>query len=970
MLESCVEELATSFSVSMSIDDPPSNRCRRESVWTSGEIEREEKRTILNSAMESIADGRCSPVKSTLNANWDEISTRQQNYYTRKAKEVIEAALAVIAPGQEQELWNAVKSRTILGVAESSDTESLTSLYETFVTAYNTAESWQTKRQILSLIVDKVTKEELQLLIPGLTVWRIDQARRHNRECGPGQPVPNSPISRVRLDPIKTDHFIDFISSPMFLQDVAFGTKTMTLSDGEKLFIPAAIRTAIPSRIVKTYITHCERIGFEPAKERTLYRIIQACSASLQKSLQGLDNYTADGSEAFETMQDIVKTLAEHGLVDSAWVQSTKQALKEGKNYLKVDFKSHVSQSDWCADHCMTFALSDCTDTTFKSTCNHDHDMICERCFSLQSSLESIGVQIKNSAHLLATEDLDRLLFEYRHAHSGIVEWKKHILRTVNQELAKDDILQLLDQSNCLIIMDWAMKFLPVHYREKMSDFFGKRGRSWHVSAIITKNSSGDFDVDCLVHLFDACKQDWLTVACVLEHVLLTIKKENKDIDTVYLKSDNAGCYHNPRLLLSLPDMGRKAGLRILRYDFSDPQSGKDVCDRKMAHMKAHIRRFVNEGNNVTTASEMKKALESYGGVRGCRFAVAELHTEGGELPFEVKWNGISFLYNFSYLHPDRIKFWRAFGIGQGKQATTESFGETPYPAARLNITEGFGSAQYARGSFYSRPTGSSSHIFNCQESGCVASFPTLDEAEKHMDTGKHVRMLERECSYDTIKKKWAQKMTGISSVSRSHAYSGLASSSLCSSQSDHISEMGWALKTQKQAVRMTKEVKVWLTKKFESGRETGPKADASTVAREMQYLRDENKCLVFSPDEWRTAKQISSFFSRLSQKDKKAKYQPGILDEEEDTEDGPEEEARFRYEIYEAVDLTHPITYSTRNICELARTKKLVKLKLAELKEICYELDIAVSDGPTNRKNTYILAMEALVDSCQCAAD
>ena len=41
--------------------------------------------------------------------------------------------------------------------------------------------------------------------------------------------------------------------------------------------------------------------------------------------------------------------------------------------------------------------------------------------------------------------------------------------------------------------------------------------------------------------------------------------------------------------------------------------------------MKAHIRRFVNENNDVTTAEEMKKALESHGGLRGCRVAVVEI---------------------------------------------------------------------------------------------------------------------------------------------------------------------------------------------------------------------------------------------------------------------------------------------------------------------------------------------------------
>lgn len=64
-----------------------------------------------------------------------------------------------------------------------------------------------------------------------------------------------------------------------------------------------------------------------------------------------------------------------------------------------------------------------------------------------------------------------------------------------------------------------------------------------------------------------------------------------------------------------------------LRYDFSDPQAGKDICDRKTAPMKAHIRRWVDERHDVITAEDMKQALESHVGLRGCRAAVAEVDT-------------------------------------------------------------------------------------------------------------------------------------------------------------------------------------------------------------------------------------------------------------------------------------------------------------------------------------------------------
>ena len=88
------------------------------------------------------------------------------------------------------------------------------------------------------------------------------------------------------------------------------------------------------------------------------------------------------------------------------------------------------------------------------------------------------------------------------------------------------------------------------------------------------------------------------------------------------MRSDNAGCYHNGPLILYLADVESRTGVSVIRYDFSDPQAGKDICDRKTTSMKAHIRRYVNEKHDVVTAEDMKAAIESHGGLTGCRVAV------------------------------------------------------------------------------------------------------------------------------------------------------------------------------------------------------------------------------------------------------------------------------------------------------------------------------------------------------------
>lgn len=87
----------------------------------------------------------------------------------------------------------------------------------------------------------------------------------------------------------------------------------------------------------------------------------------------------------------------------------------------------------------------------------------------------------------MTDEERIRLRFEYTKSVHNIQAWKAHLLRSSNQDEAKKHILQKLDENLCLLIMDWAMKFLPVQYREQMSDFFGKRGRSWHISPVITR---------------------------------------------------------------------------------------------------------------------------------------------------------------------------------------------------------------------------------------------------------------------------------------------------------------------------------------------------------------------------------------------------------------------------------------------------------------------------------------------------
>ena len=46
------------------------------------------------------------------------------------------------------------------------------------------------------------------------------------------------------------------------------------------------------------------------------------------------------------------------------------------------------------------------------------------------------------------------------------------------------------------------MKFIPTSFRETQRDWFGKKGKSWHLSVAITKAEDGTIEVEIMCLLF------------------------------------------------------------------------------------------------------------------------------------------------------------------------------------------------------------------------------------------------------------------------------------------------------------------------------------------------------------------------------------------------------------------------------------------------------------------------------------
>ena len=95
-------------------------------------------------------------------------------------------------------------------------------------------------------------------------------------------------------------------------------------------------------------------------------------------------------------------------------------------------------------------------------------------------------------------------------------------------------------------------------------------------------------------------------------------------------------------------------------YDFSEPQSGNDVCDRIISPMKGAIRRYCNEGHNILTAADMHEALKVRQ-VKGSSGAVCEIDSNRKEVKSK-RINNFSFFHNFA-CEKDGLRLSTACGV-------------------------------------------------------------------------------------------------------------------------------------------------------------------------------------------------------------------------------------------------------------------------------------------------------------------
>ncbi|CAC5370909.1 unnamed protein product [Mytilus coruscus] len=229
-------------------------------------------------------------------------------------------------------------------------------------------------------------------------------------------------------------------------------------------------------------------------------------------------------------------------------------------------------------------------------------------------------------------------------------------------------------------------------------------------------------------------------------------------------------------LIQSRNQISKEPSIKIMQYNFSEAQSGKDLCDSETSHSKLHMLRFADEGNDILGPCDMKTALDCYGGLRGTYSSVISVSFKQETLAKKaVKIPGISYMNNFEFKE-DGIYAKRAYNVDTGKFLKNADLNIAelnelkhfqiikPFPnvltrPGHVSLKTNAEIQEVVQNSVNDQPDVECVG-FSCTEPGCTKEFLTGRGLEQHILTGKHD--FSKRPATDSVKQMWIDKCNSL----------------------------------------------------------------------------------------------------------------------------------------------------------------------------------------------------------------
>lgn len=502
---------------------------------------------------------------------------------------------------------------------------------------------------------------------------------------------------------------------------------------------------------------------------------------------------------------------------------------------------------------------------------------------------------------------------------SFLDEMNKHLLRVAHSIHVKTQILESIkskeDGEIGLLTLDWAQKFLPQKHNETQKDYFGKRGLSYHVSHIQLKHD-GVFKYHYFVHIMKNTDQGQDSVIAILYDICERLEGHVKNI---IVRSDNASCYKNAKLIRAIPKISAVTSTKIMRYSFTESQFGKGPSDRGASIVKRHAKAWLNSKHDIATEDDLFDSIVGLDGSTPKSMSVILCNSVTKRAQTAVKsLDGIKQLHDFDYISHDEIIVTRRYAnIGGGLMiynksndgnVSTLSIEKTHVPdemfteiIPRKKSSQDETSQIDEAGPINEEENEETMMNAYYQCNVCQKLFVRKKNYLYHMNSGNHQIRPEHECLQDVATRAYATALETYNSFSAKIANQLIEESKDDENDQDEnsVREEGWALPKKKTYTRFSEKQKSFMTRIFEQGEATGVKQNGRNVEKSMPHERDGQNRLLFKPDECLSYTQIQGFFNRLSKQkndSKKAKtthqqHQPSQQTDQETMEMDNEEE-------------------------------------------------------------------------------
>ena len=134
-----------------------------------------------------------------------------------------------------------------------------------------------------------------------------------------------------------------------------------------------------------------------------------------------------------------------------------------------------------------------------------------------------------------------------------------------------------------------------------------------------------------------------------------------------------------------------------------------------------------------------------------------------------------------------------------------------------------------------------------------------------------------------------------------------------------------------------------------------------------MMSARDENCDRLFTSNEFLTAQQIASYFSRLASKRALRSSHSSQCESDDEIAEAEMVFSDLRGKVLENIQPVRPISFEHYNLCELMDQAKLSKFAVSVLYKICEHFEIPTGDIKGRKKAPYLSRIEQFLKQCSC---